>query len=82
MEKNPKDMTVAEFLFTQCSKSLLSELAADSDYWSKSEKFVQENTHRVLDTLSFKQRDWLLKIKEGLIEEAKTNNIRTTWNAH
>lgn len=74
MEKDPKDMTVAEFLFTQCSKSLLSELAADDEYWTKCEKFVLENTHRVLDTLSFKQRDWLLKIKEGLLEQAKNNS--------
>lgn len=73
MEKDPSSQTVAEFLFTQCSKSLLSELAADSDYWSKSEKFVLENTHRVVGELSFKQRDWLLKIKDGLIDAAKGN---------
>jgi hypothetical protein len=73
MEKDPSEQTVAEFLFTQCSKSLLSELAADSGYWSSCEKFVLENTHRVVGELSFKQRDLLIKIKDGLVEKAKDN---------
>ena len=71
MDKDPKQQTVADFLFAQCSQSLLKELAGDSDYWSNVDKFVDNNLNRLVGELSFSQRDWLIKIKDGLIEQAR-----------
>lgn len=70
MDKDPKQQTVAHFLFAQCSESLLKELAADQGYWHDVDKFVDNNRDRMVGDLSFSQRDWLLKIKDSLIEEA------------
>lgn len=71
MDKDPKDMTVGEYLFKQCSESLLKEMAEANDYWASCDQFVNSVRERVVGTLSFKQRDWLLRIKEGLLDEAK-----------
>lgn len=70
MDKDPKQQTVAQFLFAQCSESLLKELASDSDYWSNVENFVDNHREVIVGDLSFGQRDWLVKIKDGLITEA------------
>lgn len=71
MDRDPKDMTAGEYVFKQCSESLLKELADSSDYWSASYQFLNSVRERVVGTLTYKQRDWLLRIKEGLIEQAK-----------
>lgn len=64
------DQTVAEYL-SGCSMALLSELAADgSDYWSTVEEFIGEHEDRILASLTPKQRVWLIKIKEDLLDEA------------
>lgn len=69
MDKDPKEQTVAQFLFAQCSESLLKELAGESDYWENVDNFVDNNRDRVVGELSFGQRDWLIKIKDALIEK-------------
>lgn len=69
MDKDPKQQTVAQFLFAQCSESLLKELAGEQEYWSNVDNFVENNRDRMVGDLSFGQRDWLIKIKDRLIEE-------------
>lgn len=68
---NLGEKTVKDFLFTDCSEGLLSELAADgSDYWQKAEKFVNENLARKLNDLTQRQRGWVITIRDGLLDEA------------
>lgn len=67
---DPKNLTVQQFVFKDASKTLLHELAAESEYWDRCKKFIDENIDKTVGSLSFKQRDWLIKIKESLIEEA------------
>lgn len=60
------DQTVDQYL-SATSASVLAEKAAESDYWAKCFDFIQENEDKPLRDLSYKQRDWLIKIKEGLL---------------
>lgn len=68
---DPKKLTVGEYLFKQCSESLLKEMAAHSDYWNSCDAFVNSNRMKLVGDLSYKQRDWLIRLKEGLLEEMK-----------
>jgi hypothetical protein len=68
---DPKKLTVGEYLFSHCSESLLKEMAADSDYWASCDAFVNSNRMRHVGDLTYKQRDYLIRIKESLIEEMK-----------
>lgn len=61
------EQTVEEYL-ADTSESLLAEKAAESDYWAKCFDFIQENEDKPLHELSRKQKEWLFKIKEGLLE--------------
>ena len=63
-------ITVHEWLFKHhgCSESLLSDLARDSEYWEKCEKFVDDNGHNSVRVLSPKQFSWLECIRDGLLE--------------
>lgn len=63
-----QNQTVTEYLFGPCSEGVLMDKAATSEYWAKVESFVDENEDKKLKELSFKQRDWLIKIKERLLE--------------
>jgi len=63
--------TVNDFLFSEASESLLVELAQESEYWETVQSFIDERGEDHLDKLSFKQKQWLIKIKSGLVSEAK-----------
>lgn len=65
------EQTVSDFLFGPCSMQVLSDLASDgSEYWEKVENFILENETIKLKDLTYAQRSWILKIKEGLLEKA------------
>jgi hypothetical protein len=65
------EQTVSDFLFGPCSKQVLYELVSDgSEYWDKVENFILDNENVKLKALSFAQRSWILKIKDGLLEKA------------
>jgi len=66
-----EEQTVFEFLFGPCSQGVLEELSSESDYWETVLDFVNENENQFVDDLTFKQRNWLIKIKEGLLEAAR-----------
>lgn len=66
-----KKQTLSEFIFKDCSESLLYELSTSSDYWNKVDKFIVDNANTPLEKLTLKQREWAVKIKDGLIEEAR-----------
>lgn len=61
--------TVDEFLFGPCARSLLSDMAMENEYWEKVEAFVEANRLKSIGELSQKQKDWLFRIKEGLLED-------------
>ena len=46
----------------------LKDRAHDSDYWRSCHDFVDENFNRKLTDMTFKQREWLEKIKTALNE--------------
>jgi hypothetical protein len=50
---------------------MLMELAAVSGYWSSAYEMIGSVRERAMGTLPYKQRDWLVRIKEQLIEKAK-----------
>ncbi len=60
--------TVDEYLFGPCSKGVLEERSSDSRYWETVFDFVSENLKTKISQLSPKQKMWLIKIKEGLLE--------------
>lgn len=62
--------TVECFLFRLGSRSLLSQLSNESDYWKTVEEFVGGNGDTPLGDLTSKQRQWLFKIERDLINEA------------
>jgi hypothetical protein len=68
MSDNPLQQTVEQYLFGPCSRGVLDEKALDSDYWDGVKDFIEEVENEKMSRLSFKQRDWLIKIKEGLLE--------------
>jgi hypothetical protein len=63
------EQTVEEYLFNECSEGVLSDLALESEYWGKALSFIEENKSERLGDLSFAQRNWLIKIKESLLEQ-------------
>ena len=65
------ESTVSEYLFGPCSESLMNELALESQYWETVADFVNENSEEYVADLTFKQRQWLFKIKEDLLEKAQ-----------
>lgn len=67
-EESPSSQTVCEYLFGPCSEGVLAEKACESEYWRGVEEFIDDNEDKKLSELSYKQRDWLIKIKEGLLE--------------
>lgn len=68
-------MTVGQNLFKLASRYLLEELAMDSAYWTTALRFVVENEHTELDQLTEKQKKWLSKIQDDLIEEAGKHTL-------
>lgn len=79
MKNNQHDITVGEFLFSKCSRSVLTELAkGGGEYWKGVENFVDKNEHERVRTLSFKESMWLIKIKGDLLHESKRlwNGVR------
>ena len=72
-----RQQTVVEFLFGKCSKILMHQLADDEeetkrgDYWLRVENFVENNKAKIIGTLTFDQQQWLIKIKDDLLDQAK-----------
>lgn len=65
------DKTVDEYLWDQCSRSLLEELVLGGNiYWKTVGDFVKKKADVKLKDLSKKQREWLVNIKHALIDEA------------
>lgn len=64
-------MTVEDYLSKSASLSLFKELADGSGYWVAAYEFFLENQLEQYEDLSFKQKNWLIRIKGDLIEEAK-----------
>ena len=64
-----KDITVSDYLFGPCSHGILCDKAMESEYWEKALNFVEENADTMLDELTFRQKKWLIKIKEDLLED-------------
>lgn len=67
MNTDMKKQTVAEYLFGPCSKSVLGEKADESDYWENANEFITRNMDTPIAMLTFKERNWLIQIKEGLL---------------
>lgn len=63
------DLTVGDFVFTLCSDGILSELAEDSEYWKSCETFLMDNSDTPMKDLTLKQRNWVMKIKNDLLEK-------------
>lgn len=61
--------TVEQFLSGECSVGLLHELAVVSLYWKGALDFYEKNEKKEYKSLTFKERNWLIKIKNDLIEE-------------
>ena len=63
------EITVDEFLFGPCSRGVLDDKVSDgSEYWERAYNFIEENKDKYLGELSFPQRNWLIKIKDALLE--------------
>lgn len=60
--------TVEEFLEEGASIHLIEELACDNDYWYSVMCFVYGNRSKKLAFLTDRQKNWLLKIKDDLME--------------
>lgn len=66
---DPNEQTVKEYLFGPCSEGVLADKVSDgSDYWSRVDEFISDNLYRPMQELSYAQRNWLIKIKEALLE--------------
>lgn len=61
------NLTVEEYLFDYASEEELEERSQDSKYWTQVLQFVHDRRDTLLSELSFKQRNWLIKIREDLI---------------
>ena len=65
-----EDPTVEEYILKYCSESLFEELANKEPYWQQCHQFWNKNRERKVSSLSFKQKQWLAGIKEGLLKAA------------
>jgi len=63
---NDQDITVEDFILNDCSISLFSQLARDNDYWKKPYDFWYKNKYKKYRFMSFRQKMWLIKIKDQL----------------
>lgn len=64
------EQSIEEFLFGPCSMSLLEELSSENDYWESVKDFYDSNSEKIMGNLSPKQRAWILRIKEDLLDKA------------
>lgn len=67
---NPFEQTISDYLFGPCSASMLTQLAGESDYWASVDDFVTKNKMKTMAEMSAKQVQWLIRIRDDLMEEA------------
>lgn len=61
--------TVGDYIFDRCSQTFLAELSCTNEYWEKVSEFVLDNESQPISKLSFKQKQWLFRIKDDLLEK-------------
>lgn len=66
---NPDTATVDEWFNQNCSSIVLEEKYGDSDFWNKNKMFYDSVKLKQFKSMSVKQVNWLVKIKEAIWKE-------------
>ncbi len=72
--------TVEEFFAAEkISAETLEEMKDESEYWEASVRLAEDTWTRIFMHLSEKQRKWLDRIRDDLVEK-RIEESRYTWN--
>ena len=65
------EKTVDQWFNVNCSSKVLDEKFADSDFWTKNKMFYDSVKDKKFKSMTVKQVNWLVKIKEAVWKECE-----------